>query len=109
MAAADVFACAGPDRVGIVGIDREATYRVGTLAIEDRFPRNAGVRCFPDTAAANRDIPGALVRWIDDDVGDAPRHEGRPDAAKFQAFEGRLVEAWLVGFIVCREQRRCEQ
>ena len=51
--------------------------------------------------AIDAHVPGTLVAGIDGDVGDAPRHERRPDTAHFETFEGLLVES-RIDFLVIR-------
>ncbi len=109
--AADVLARAHPDRVRIVGIDRDAADRVGVLVVEDRFPGRPRVDRLPDAAAADADVPGALVVRVDRDIGDSPRHECRPDAAHFQSLERLFVESRFDVLVVGgkhRKRNECE-
>jgi hypothetical protein len=66
--AADVLARADPDRIRVVGVDRHATDRIGILVFEDGFPGRALVDGLPDTAAADADVPGAVVVRVDRDI-----------------------------------------
>ena len=94
--AADVLARAHPDDVGVRGIDRHAADRVRGLLVEERRPGGAGVHRLPHATGAHRHVPGARVRRVDRDVGDAPGHERGADGAELQAVErlgrrGRFV------------------
>ena len=98
---ADVLAGTDPDDLWMTWIDGQTTDGVRSLAVEDRLPRRARVRGLPETTASDSDEPGALVVRMDGDVGNAPRHEGGPDASKFEAVEQVLV----VVVLLCRRDR----
>jgi hypothetical protein len=85
--AADVFPRTDPDRLGTVGIDRHATDGVGHLLVEDRRPGRTGVGRLPHTAAADGNVPAALIFRVHRDVGDPAGHQGGAESAKLEPFE----------------------
>src|SRR5439155_1511553 len=69
------------------------------LAVEDRRPRRAGVRRFPDATRCRRDIPDLLVVRMHRDVADAAgRHRG-PDRSEAKSGEGRAPAARRVALL----------
>jgi len=98
--ARNVLARADPDRARVVRVDGHAAYGIGVFIVEDRRPGRAAVFGLPDSATANADVPGALSFGVDGDVRDTAGHEGRADAAKFEALEGCLIEAGVGFFVV---------
>ncbi|MEE8522391.1 MAG: hypothetical protein V3T72_00550, partial [Thermoanaerobaculia bacterium] len=107
--AADVLTGADPDRLRPARIDRDATDRIGCLILEDRLPGGAGVLRFPHPAATNPDVPDVPVAGVDGDVGDAARHQGRPQAAEFKSLEGPLVQPGRDILAVLRRRQDGEQ
>jgi hypothetical protein len=110
MPATDILTRADPDRVPVVRVDRDAADRIGIFVIEYRRPGRATVLGLPDATTANADVPGAGVRLIDHDVGDAPGHERRPDAAKFKSGKRGFIEARFRRFVMLGQyQQRYQQ
>ena len=87
MASAMVLTCATPDSVRGRGVSPQRPNGIGALPIEERGPCCPGVFGFPDTARADRDIPGCGIVWHNDNIGDTPRHECRPDIAQTEGLE----------------------
>ena len=88
VAAADVLAGTDPDHVRVVRIDGDGADRVRRLVIEDRRPGDAGIGRLPQTARANRHVPGAAVFRMHLDVRDAAAHERGADAAQIHRADG---------------------
>ena len=91
-----VLTRAHPDHVRVVRIDGDRADRVGGLRVEDRRERRAGVRRLPHATTRRRDEPGARCFWVNGQVGDAPRHHCRPDAAPGES-RNRRTEGGGVG------------
>ncbi len=118
---ANVFAGANPDRVVIVRIYRDGAYGIGSLALKNRGQCGASVVCFPDSAAAHANVPGAAISRIDRDMCDTAGHQCRAYTAPLEAAEGSLIEAGRRCFVFlgnsrfsedeqagCRQQGSCE-
>ena len=85
MTTADVFSCAHPNSAAVVGVNRHAADRVRSIILEDRLEGCSGIGGLPDVAGSNGDVPDVGIVLVNRDVGDPTGHEGRADAAKFQA------------------------
>ncbi len=107
VAAADVLTGADPDHIRIRGVDGHAAHRVGGLVVEDRRPGDSRVVRLPDTAGADRYVPGAAIAWADCDVGNSTAHQGRTDAAQREALQSRGGETAFVA-LRCRVSRNGE-
>ena len=84
VAPAHVLPRADPDDFRVARVERDHADRVTRLVVEDGREDHARVRGLPETARARSDIPGAPVRRVHGEVGDASAHERGADAAEGQ-------------------------
>jgi len=88
VSAADVLAGTDPDGIRIVRIERQTTDGVRLLAVENGFPGRARVLGLPDSSTTDRDVPRGGLVGMKRHVGDATRHQGRPDAPQLEPGKG---------------------
>src|SRR5262249_50731026 len=100
-ALAVVLAGADPDGAGIFRVQLDVADGVGTLAIEDRRPGDAGVGGLPDPAGGHRDVVVTAVVRVDGEADDAAGEQRRADRAQAQPGEdlGRQAVLFPLGLL----------
>ena len=81
---------AHPDQVRVRLVQCDVSNGAGGLVVEERRPGSAVVHGLPDPAGSGRDVEDLRLRLDDCEVGDAPAHQGRPDAAVLEVRDGGL-------------------
>ena len=83
-----------PDRLGVLGIDRDRADRLHRLLVEHRLERGAAVHRLPHAAARRADIHGETIALVHGgDRRDAAAHRRRADVPRAESRRGRRIHA----------------